>query len=129
MTSVDLVEIGEDATEVAIRLELHNAADVPVKLEMWSYSLSASGERYSGRWSAGITVPAGETVSAAIPAVLPNSASPGPASAWRTSGWVTYLAPSRLAEVLFELGLNRPSQSFSGSGDGMGMGGTVPPAQ
>lgn len=125
---VDLVEVGEDASELAIHLELHNKADVPVKLEIWDYSLSAAATRYAGRWSAGITIPPGETMNAVIPAVLPNAASPGPTTAWSASGSVTYLAPSRLAEALFELGLNRPSQSFSGRGDGIGTGGQVPRA-
>ncbi len=126
VTAVDVVEVGEEASELAIRLELHNDADVPVKLDMWSYGLQAANARYSGRWSAGITVPPQETVKASIPAVIPNSASPGPSCAWTSSGSVTFLAPSRLAEVLFELGLNRPSTSFSGSGASMGAGGPVP---
>lgn len=126
VTSVDLVEVGEEASELAIRLSLHNDADVPVKLDMWSYHLQAAGATYSGRWSAGITVPPMETVNASIPAVIPNSASPGPKCAWSSGGSVTYLAPSRIAEVLFELGLNRPSTTFSGRGDSMGVG--APPA-
>ncbi|MBM4112932.1 MAG: hypothetical protein FJ253_06095 [Phycisphaerae bacterium] len=128
ITSVDVVEVGEQASELAIRLTLLNDADVPVKLDMWSYHLRAAGATYSGRWSAGITVPAMETVNASIPAVIPNSASPGPGCAWTSGGSVTYLAPSRLAEVLFELGLNRPSTGFSGAGPSMGTGGPVPEA-
>lgn len=126
VTGVDVVEIGEDASELAIRMTLKNDADVPVKLDIWSYSLQAAGARYSGRWSAGITIPPQESVSASIPAVIPNSASPGPNCAWTSGGTVTFLAPSRLAEVLFELGLNRPSTGFSGSGESMGTGGPVP---
>ena len=41
---------------------------------------------------------------------------------------MTFLAPSRLAEVLYEIGLSRPTQTFSGSGTGAGRGGEVPSA-
>jgi len=128
ISSVDVVEIGEAATELAVRIDLENPNDVPVKLDMWDYRFSIGSDAYSGRWSAGITVPPKEKVTASIPAVVPNSSTPGPASAWRTSGSVTFLAPSRLAEALFELGLNRPSASFSGNGTSIGSAGAPPNA-
>ena len=127
--SVDVVAQGQNAVQVAIRMDMRNDSDEPVKLDMWEYSLTGAGQRvYSGRWSAGMTLPPRETVVASIPAVVPGAVPPGEGWAWSTSGNVTFLAPSRLAEVLYEIGLSRPTQTFSGSGTGAGRGGEVPSA-
>lgn len=128
MTSVDVVEVGEAATELAIRIELKNNSDAPVKLDIWDYRMTACGGSYSGRWSAGITLPPEQVVKASIPAVVPGTDLPIDTCAWSTGGHVTYLTPSRLAEMLFELGLNRPTASFSQSGATLGTGGPVPSA-
>ena len=124
--AVDVVEVGESTVELAIRVVLENREDVPVKLDMWDYHLDSCSGRYQGRWSAGLTIPPNETVRTSIPAVVPGGAMGTPSCTWRSGGSVTFMAPSRLAEVLFELGLNRPSASFSGTGDALGRGGPVP---
>jgi len=128
VTDVAVVEVGEEASQLAIRVTLENNDDVPVKLDMWDYRFTMGSQSYAGRWSAGITLPPKQTVSASIPAVVGQSASLGSGSAWQVGGHVTFLAPSRLAEALFELGLNRPSASFSGRGDTIGQGGEIPSA-
>lgn len=129
VTAANLVEVGEDASEFSIEMSLENTSEVPIKLDMWDYRFTIGSNSYSGRWSAALTIPPTQKVIATIPAVLPNSTGIAAESSWRVGGDVTFLAPSRLAEVLFELGLNRPTASFSGSGTAIGKGGTIPSAE
>jgi len=104
--AVDVVEIGKDTSEVAVRLEVANPTGLPIRIDTWQYS----------------------RILTAIPAVVPNGDSPGPDAAWRIDGSIRYLEPSRFSQLLFDLGLNRPSAGFSGSGSKMGSGGTIPSA-
>jgi len=128
ITAVNVVEVGQEASEVSIMMSLENASEVPIKLDMWDYRFAIGGHSYSGQWSAGLTIPPKQTVTTSIPAVLPTAAAVSATSSWRVGGSVTFLAPSRLAEVLFELGLNRPSASFNGAGTTVGSGGPAPSA-
>lgn len=127
--AVDVVEIGKDTSEVAVRLEVANPTGLPIRIDTWQYGVDVRGRRvYSGEWVAAITVPAESRILTAIPAVVPNGDSPGPDAAWRIEGSIRYLEPSRFSQLLFDLGLNRPSAGFSGNGSKMGSGGTIPSA-
>jgi hypothetical protein len=127
--AVDVVEIGKETSEVAVRLEVANPTGVPIRIDTWEYGFDVRGQRvYSGEWVAAITVPAESRILTAIPAVIPNGASPGPEAAWRIDGSIRYLEPSRFSQLLYDLGLNRPSAGFSGDGPKMGSGGTIPSA-
>jgi hypothetical protein len=127
--AVDVVEIGKETSEVAVRLEVANPTGLPIRIDTWQYGVDVRGRRvYSGEWVAAITVPAESRILTAIPAVVPNADSPGPDAAWRIDGSIRYLEPSRFSQLLYDLGLNRPSAGFSGDGTKMGSGGTIPSA-
>lgn len=129
VTGVDVVERGKDSSEVAVRLEVQNPSGLPIRIDTWQYGFDARGRRvYSGEWVAAITVPPESRVLTAIPAVVPNTDTPGPDAAWRVEGSIRYLEPSRFSQMLYDLGLNRPSAGFSGSGATMGSGGSIPSA-
>jgi hypothetical protein len=129
VTGVDVVEVGESTSEVAVRLEIQNPTAEPIRLDTWDYSLSVKGRQvYAGTWVAAITVPAESRILTAIPAVVPNASNPGPDAAWRVNGWIRYLEPTRFSQMLYDLGLNRPSAGFGGDGPTMGKGGSVPSA-
>jgi hypothetical protein len=129
VTGVDVVERSEQTSEVAVRLEIQNPTGVPIRLDTWDYSLQVRGRTvYSGVWVAAITVPPESRILTAIPAVIPNSDTPGADAAWSVNGWIRYLEPTRFSQMLYDLGLNRPSTLFDGRGQGMGQGGSVPSA-
>lgn len=129
VTGVDVVERSQDSSEVAVRLEIQNPTGAPIRLDTWDYSLQVGGRTvYSGVWVASITVPPESRVLTAIPAVVPNADNPGEAAAWSVGGWIRYLEPTRFSQLLYDLGLNRPSTTFDGRGDRMGQGGSVPSA-
>ena len=99
------------------------------RLDTWDYTLQVGGQQvYSGQWVAAITVPAESRVLTAIPAVVPNASKPGPDANWRVGGWIRYLEPTRFSQLLYDIGLNRPSTTFGGEGGSMGKGGSVPSA-
>jgi hypothetical protein len=129
VTGVDVVERGESSCQVAVRLEIQNPTGAPIRLDTWDYSLQVRGRTvYSGVWVAAITVPAESRILTAIPAVVPLTDAPGADAAWSVGGWIRYLEPTRFSQMLFDLGLNRPSTLFDGRGQGMGQGGSVPSA-
>ena len=129
MTGVDVVEVGTDSSEVAVRLEIVNTTAEPIRLDTWDYTLDVRGQRaYSGVWVAAITIPAESRVLTAIPATVPNMQLQNADAPWNAGGWIRYLEPTRFSQMLYDLGLNRPSTNFGGSGTSMGKGGSVPSA-
>ena len=129
VTGVDVVEVGADTSEVAVRLEIQNTTAEPIRLDTWDYTLDVRGQRaYSGVWVAAITVPAESRILTAIPATVSNAQLQNADAPWNASGWIRYLEPTRFSQMLYDLGLNRPSTTFGGSGSSMGKGGSVPSA-
>ena len=129
VTGVDVVEVGADTSELAVRLEIQNTTAEPIRLDTWDYSLDVRGQRaYSGVWVAAITVPPESRILTAIPATVPNTQLQNADAPWNASGWIRYLEPTRFSQMLYDLGLNRPSTTFGGSGNSMGKGGSVPSA-
>ncbi len=127
--AVDVVEVGNTANEVAIRLQLTNPTKVAIRIDTWNYTVRVREDQvYSGQWVAAITIPPESRLLTAIPAVVPIQNQPGPESPWSIDGSLRYLETSRFSQLLYDLGLNRPSASFTASGPGMGSGGTIPSA-
>ncbi|MEY4826548.1 MAG: hypothetical protein RLZZ288_99 [Planctomycetota bacterium] len=126
---VDVVEKGATTSELAVRLEIQNLTGEPIRLDTWEYNLRMQGQGvYSGQWVAAITIPAESRVLTAIPAVVNNGDLPTTDASWNVDGWIRYLEPTRFSQLLYDLGLNRPSTNFSGRGDKIGSGGSVPSA-
>ena len=126
---VDVVEKGATTSELAVRLEIQNLTGEPIRLDTWEYNLQMQGQGvYSGQWVAAITIPAESRVLTAIPAVVNNGDLPTTDASWNVDGWIRYLEPTRFSQMLYDLGLNRPSTSFGGRGDKVGSGGSVPSA-
>jgi len=127
--AVDVVEVGSTANQVAIRLQLTNPTKVAIRIDTWNYSVRVREDQvYSGQWVAAITIPPESRLLTAIPAVVPIQNQPGPESPWSIDGSLRYLETSRFSQLLYDLGLNRPSAPFTASGPGMGSGGTIPSA-
>ncbi len=130
VTAVDLVTAGQEASEYALRLELTNPGATPIRLDEFEYSLSMPGaSAYHGKWITGRTIPAHETVTESVPAVIlsPSVALTTPAP-WQAKGEIRYLATNRLAQMLFDAGIQRPSVGFAGGGREVGRAVSAPHA-
>ncbi len=97
---------------VEIVLNVANDNTDALELDDVRYSVrSSSGSTYEGRRAALTTIPGKSTGQVIVPAVVPS----GAVMDSRVSGSLRYLAPGRLAELLFETGVRRPSVSFRSS--------------
>lgn len=129
VTTVDVVEVGKTANQIAIRIQLSNPTKAPIRIDTWKYFVRVRNDQvYSGEWVASITIPPESRLLTAIPAVVPLQSQPGPDSPWSIDGTLRYLEPTRFSQLLYDLGLSRPAASFNASGAGMGSGGTIPSA-
>ena len=123
------MEIGtseEPTAQLGIDLTLENPTGEPIQLDTYDYSVivnaSEGRSRWSGKWSALRTLPAGRTIEMTIPAVVPYTFSEAPELAtWRVSGSISYKAPGRWAQILFDTGFRRPEHGFSGRGTSIGL--------
>lgn len=124
VTGLNVLALGASDTpsaQLGVDLELENPTREPIQLEQFDYTVvvESGGERdrWSGRWSALRTLPAGKTVSMSIPAVVPYTFADAPEEAeWRVSGSISYKAPGRLAQILFDTGFRRPRHQFGQRG-------------
>lgn len=120
--SVHCVAVGQSSptyVELGVDLLLENPTDNPIQLETFEYSLSVgSSGRWSGSWSALRTLPARKTVRMQLPAVVEDPFTvDAENTSWQISGSISYKAPGRLAQILFDTGFRRPSHDFSGRGE------------
>ena len=118
---VSVSAVGEGspaAVELGIDLRLENTTKDPIQLETFEYTFTTTGgDRWSGSWSALRTLPARESFSMRIPAVIPDPfSSPDADTGWRVEGTVSYKAPGRWAQILFDTGFRRPTHDFRGQG-------------
>ncbi|MSR33668.1 MAG: hypothetical protein EXS12_02530 [Phycisphaerales bacterium] len=121
--------MGSTDNEVAIRIQLSNPTKVSIRIDTWKYSIRVRNkEVYSGEWVSAITIPPESRLLTAIPAVVPIQSQPGPDSPWSVEGSLLFLETTRFSQLLYDLGLKRPTTLFSASGPGMGSGGTIPSA-
>ena len=108
--------------QLEVDLLLENPTDEPIQLQTFEYTVvvgnSAPRARWQGSWAALQTLPALETVQMKIPAVVENPFREGFGdTTWRVSGSISYKAPGRLAQILFDTGFRLPTHDFQGRGD------------
>jgi len=113
-----MTDVTRSHVEVGIDLDLYNPTDDPIQLERFSYTIDTDTEAgWSGSWSALRTLPPMSRVTMRIPAVLENVSELRPdLTNWNLSGDVSYKAPGRWAQILFDTGFRRPTAEFSGDG-------------
>lgn len=112
-----------DAAAYVVEIELENAGDEDIPLERFDYRFEIEGVgSFSGRWAAFLTLPPGAVRRVEIPASMPLAADladrvdlDAPIS-WSIDGGLRYQAPGLLGRILFDAGIRRPSEAFSGSG-------------
>lgn len=121
---VHILEVGtaeSPSVKLGVELTLENPTQEPIQLEEYDYQVIVESEgqreRWSGSWSALRTLPSGDNVEMVVPAVVPYTFVNSPETAsWRVSGTISYKAPGRLAQILFDSGFRRPKHGFSGRG-------------
>ena len=104
--------------QLLLDLELENAEDASIQLEKFEYTFLTNGEdgqrqSWNAVWLPLRTIPAETKVTIEIPAVVPR---PPSSLDWEIRGELSYKAPGRWAQILFDTGLRTPSTSFSGGG-------------
>ena len=104
-------------------LEVTNPSSEDIPLERFNYVFEVKGVgRFEGRWAALQTLPGGDTITMIVPASMPLPADLAERVdldgelLWRIDGGVRYQAPGLLGQILFDAGIRRPTESFSGSG-------------
>ena len=108
---VEIVEAVPVATlggeqEWALVVRVHNPKDAQVVLDGWRLE---AGDR-SMEWVATRTVPPRDVIEESLPIVLPAGL-----TGWSVRGELSYIAPGRLNDILFDSGFSRPSIGFAGT--------------
>ncbi len=112
-----------DAAGFLVDIDLENTGSKDIPLERFDYAFEVDGiGRFEGRWAAFLTLPPGTVKRVTIPASMPLP--PDTATrvelatdiAWSIDGGLRYQAPGLLGRILFDAGIRRPSEPFSGSG-------------
>ncbi len=113
----------DDAAQFRIDLRLSNDGTEDIPLERFEYVFTVEEVgAFEGRWAALRTIPPGQSVAMEIPASIPlpedlaGRIDLDAPIAWRIEGGVRYQAPGFLGRILFDVGIRRPTESFSGSG-------------
>jgi hypothetical protein len=101
-----------------IDLELENLEEESIQLEVFEYTFKTTAsdgqkESWSGLWLPLRTIPADTKILMTIPAVIPM---PDSLIDWEIRGDLSYKAPGRWAQILFDTGLRTPSTGFRGTG-------------
>lgn len=123
IVNAQITETSDSAIGLGLRLDLANSNNEPVELYEFTYAVTINGTgTYRGRWAASATLPSNGSRQLLIPAVVrydqlgwtENSL---PAEArFDVRGSLLYKAPGDIAEILFDIGVRKPTVSFSGQG-------------
>ncbi|NCF40920.1 MAG: hypothetical protein GWP75_12475 [Planctomycetia bacterium] len=113
----------DDAAQFRIDLRLTNDGSEDIPLERFEYVFTVQDlGAFEGRWAALRTIPPGQSItmeipaSIALPADLAEQVDLDAPISWRLEGGVRYQAPGFLGRILFDVGIRRPTEPFSGSG-------------
>ena len=112
-----------DAAGFLIDLDLENPGDKDIPLERFDYAFEVPDVgRFEGRWAAFLTLPPKTTRRVTIPASMRLHADvaaevdPSRDITWFMDGTIRYQAPGLFGQILFDAGIRRPAEPFSGSG-------------
>ncbi len=102
-------------TVLAIDIDAENANDKAMPLREIGYSLAIDGRTvFTGTRSPQATIRRFGTQRVTVPAVITGSAATG--GSYEVRGTIEYVAPGRLAEILFDTGVRTPTAYFDGRG-------------
>lgn len=109
-------DIGDEASVLNIDMTLSNPNDQPIELREVQYRVSHQGrEVYTGRRATHMTLLPGVTSQLALPVVIRGGREPAHTGQLNITGTMEYVETGRLALVMRDLGMPRPTAGFSGS--------------
>ena len=110
------IEHTEQGTVLAIDIDAENANDAAMPLREIGYSISINGRPvFTGTRSPEATIRRFGIQRLTVPAVV-SSGIGTTSGLYEVRGELEYIAPGRLAEILFDTGVRTPSASFVGRG-------------
>ncbi|MEK6701782.1 MAG: LEA type 2 family protein [Planctomycetota bacterium] len=110
------IERTDQGTVLAIDIDAENANDEAMPLREIGYSISINGRTvFAGARSPEATIRRFGTQRLTVPAVVSGSGT-STSGVYEVRGDLEYVAPGRLAEILFDTGVRTPSASFVGRG-------------
>jgi hypothetical protein len=105
-----------NAHRFVIDVDLTNAGEDDLPIDVYEYDFTVEGVgTFHGQWAAMCVIPSNSTISVELPAVL-QAHSDYHERSWTITGDVRYQAPGILGQILFDIGVQRPSVGFAGSG-------------
>ncbi len=114
VVSAELIESSDSGSVVAFTLDAKNAGEDALPTRYIAYSAQAGGLAFNaGERSGEATLRAAGEQQIVIPASFPGRVSVGEMAS--INGTLGYTQPGPLASEAFDLGIYRPSVSFSGS--------------
>ncbi len=112
-----------DAVQYGIEVEILNPSDKDVPLERLDYTFTVKDVGvFEGRWAVFRTLPPGVPANVVIPASMVLSPEIledidlDRVFSWRIEGGLRYQSPGLLGQILFDAGIRRPTEDFTGSG-------------
>ena len=124
VNDVSVIDATEEALALSFVMDLQNPNQAAVPLHEFRYTVAIDGkEVYAGRRAGGVTLSAAGSRQVLLPAVVPYEkvgwrAEALPASvSYSVKGQLSYNAPNRLAQILFDTGVRRPKVSFASRGE------------
>jgi LEA14-like dessication related protein len=117
-TSSTITNTTSETIEMAVEFEVFNTNDLPIRLMMYDYTVTADGRTiFTGKSSAQFTVPRWSMTHNSIPVVISRDAiSDSENVAWELTGTLGYVPPSAFAEALRTSGLWETSTSVKAQG-------------
>ena len=106
------------AIEMNVEFEISNTNDLPIRLMMYDYAVTANGKTvFRGKSSAQRTVPRWSTTSSSVPVVIRRDTISNPEHiTWELTGSLSYVPPSAFAEALRTSGLWETSTKITAQG-------------
>jgi LEA14-like dessication related protein len=106
-TSSTITNTTSEAIEMDVEFEISNTNDLPIRLMMYNYAVTADGRTvFTGKSDAQLTVPRWSTTRSSIPVVIRKDVMTDLESVrWELSGSLSYVPPSAFADALRTSGL------------------------
>lgn len=118
VASVQVGERSESGIVLNVSLEAENRNEFELPLREIRYRVrTEDGQVYTGLRSAEASLRRFGTQTITFPAVIPMSPGSAPPSGpmkVEVAGTLAYLSPGQVAQVLYDLGVRRPSRPFAG---------------
>ena len=131
ITGVRVAQESPEGMVIELSIDASNTNEKDMPLERLTYQFSLGGRPvFSGTRSAEATVRRLGTQSIVLPAAIDFSRFPVPQGQveYEVTGSLVYVAPGELAQILFDVGVRRPSVRFSHRGT-LDFGQTTPTDQ